>query len=375
MRIAVLLPPGCLFSEAQPNSMETVVRTLAASRDMVDTRIFCCEGALDHNTPGVIALPRQNRQRALVAALLAFNPEVIEYHQHVKQALAVSSGFPKAVHLLYRHNALKPSRHLLDRWRYEARYSRMDGFVFVSTVERELFGRTYPRLADRAYAVPNAIDAAAWFALPENREPVIAFAGRAMPEKGLDVLCAALPAVLDAHSEWRAVLMLNDWDRHAEWASPHIARLDRYGARVTVLRSAHLAQVREHMKSAAIALTPSVWDEPFGLTAVEAHAAGAALISSGRGGLREASGDHALYVEAVTPRSLADAMDRLIRNPEERLALARAGQRHVAEHHTPMRRATELQQVYEAIVAARRRRAAAPRSPEPADRQTVTLGR
>ena len=117
VRIAVLLPPGCLFSEAQPNSMETVVRTLAASRDMVDTRIFCCEGALDHNTPGVIALPRQNRQRALVAALLAFNPEVIEYHQHVKQALAVSSGFPKAVHLLYRHNALKPSRHLLDRWR------------------------------------------------------------------------------------------------------------------------------------------------------------------------------------------------------------------------------------------------------------------
>ncbi|MCP6769397.1 glycosyltransferase, partial [Klebsiella pneumoniae] len=84
--------------------------------------------------------------------------------------------------------------------------------------------------------------------------------------------------------------------------APHLTPLQRFGPRVAVLRSAALDQVREQMKSAAIAVTPSTWDEPFGLTAVEAHAAGAALISSGRGGLREASGDHAHYLEAVTPR-------------------------------------------------------------------------
>lgn len=358
MRTAVLLPPGCLFSQAQPNSMETVVRTLLTSGTEHETRVFCSEGADDHNAPGVVALPRQGRPQALIAALKDFQPDLIEHHQQVKQALAVSSRLPDAAHLLYRHNALKPARHLFDRWRYGARYARMDGFVFVSVAERDAFARTYPRLANRAHALPNAIDAAVWFAPPDDRQPVIAFAGRAMPEKGLDVLCAALPAVLDAHPDWRAVLMLNDWDKHAAWAAPHLAPLERYGARVAVLRSAPLSQVREQMKTAAIALTPSIWDEPFGLTAVEAHAAGAALISSGRGGLREASGDHALYVNAVTPESLTAAMERLINHPEERLALARAGQNYVMATHTPQQRSAELEQIRKTVLLSRRRLAA-----------------
>ncbi|RYG19658.1 MAG: glycosyl transferase family 1, partial [Caulobacteraceae bacterium] len=57
MRTAILLPPGCLFSEAQPNSMETVVRTMAGVDQDGKTRIFCCSGADDGQAPGVDALP------------------------------------------------------------------------------------------------------------------------------------------------------------------------------------------------------------------------------------------------------------------------------------------------------------------------------
>ncbi|MFW8695567.1 glycosyltransferase, partial [Mesorhizobium japonicum] len=102
------------------------------------------------------------------------------------------------------------------------------------------------------------------------------------------------------------------WDDHQAWAAPHVAPLERFGDRVAILRSASLGEVREIMKTVAIAVTPSVWAEPLGLTALEAHAAGAALISSGRGGLREASGPHALYVDEVTPASLTDAMETLV---------------------------------------------------------------
>ena len=361
MRVAILLPPGSRFSEAQPNSMETVVRTLAGAAQStcddpdVETRILCCSGADDHNLGGVDALPGgRGRMEALIARLRAFRPDMIEHHQQVKQALAVQQALPEAAHLLYRHNALRAPRHRLDAWRYRARYRRMDGLVFVSRAERDAFVRTFPDMDDRAFAVPNPIDAGAWLASPENRPPVIAFAGRAMPEKGVDILCTALPAVLDAHADWRAVLMLNDWDAHAQWAARHVAPLARFGDRVEVLKSAPLAEVRRRMQSAAIALTPSVWDEPFGLTAIEAHAAGAALISSGRGGLREASGPHAFYVDAVTPKTLAAAMDRLIRDPAERLALARAGQAYVLETHTPRRRAADLNAVRRTLVERRR---------------------
>lgn len=340
--------------------METVVRTLVQASPGQDVRIFCCEGAEDHGLSNVVVLPSEGARRrtALIEGLRAYRPDVIEHHQQVKQAVFVSSILPEPAHILYRHNPLKTPRHGLDNWRYNRRYDWMDGFIFVSDAERDTFARAYPRQADRAFSVPNPIDVGPWLAPLERREPIIAFAGRAMPEKGVAAVCAALPTVLDRHPEWRAVLMLNDWDHHQRWASPHVAPLAHYGERVEILRSAPISEVQTVMKSAAIALTPSVWDEPFGLTAVEAHAAGAALISSGRGGLREASGPHALYLRAVTPDMLIEAMERLILDPGERFRLARGGQRYVSEVHQPGRRAAQLQIVRRTVLAGCRAAAA-----------------
>lgn len=354
-RTAVVLPSRSLFSAINPNSMETVVRSLAEAQDYRETRIFCDEGAGDHQAPGVEILPvGPERRRVLIEKLRRFRPEVIEHHQQPKQAAAVSTALPEAAHLFYFHSTLKPPRSRLDAWRYNARYSRADGLVFVSAAARALFVRAYPMLADKAWAVPNPINAEPWFASPDAREPVIAFAGRAMREKGVDVICAALPAILDRHPAWRAVLMLNDWNEHRHWAAPHVAPLARYADRVTVLRSVSLAEVRRQMKLAAIALTPSIWAEPFGLAAVEAHAAGAALVSSGRGGLREASGPHALYLDAVTERTLTSAIEHLIAHPSKRLEMARAAQHYVMTTHTPGKRAAELLRIRQFVGAQRR---------------------
>lgn len=345
--------------------METVVRTLSLARDAWgEIRIFCCEGADDHGSPfPVRTLPakRGPRLRALERELKAFDPQVIEFHQQVAQAEKLAPRLPGAVSVLYRHNALKTSTNPLDRWRYKGRYRRMDGLIFVSESERRIFLRDFPDLAERAHAVPNPIDADLWRGDVNDRDPVIAFAGRAMPEKGVDLVCAALPGILDRNPGWRAVLMLNDWEIHGDWAQPHVAPLERYGDRVTVLRSAPLSQVRETMKRASIALTPSTWDEPLGLTALEAHAAGAALVSSGRGGLREASGPYALYVHDLSVQTLSDAIEDLIAAPEERLTLARAAQAYVFETHSPRRRAIELEALRARLLEAKQSRQAAVR--------------
>jgi len=353
MRTAVVMPVGARFDLHQPNSMETVARTLAQA-DSGEVRIFCCEGAQEHGDLPVQTLPAADRLKALRQALTDYRPDVIEFHQQTQQAVALAPHFPNAAITLYRHNAVKPPRHVIDRWRYERRYDRMDGLIFVSEAARLDFLKDFPRLEAKAFAVPNPIDVDLWRAPVEGREPLIAFAGRAMPEKGVDVICAALPAVLERHPDWRAVLMLNDWDRHADWAAPHIAPLERFGERVRVLKSAPLARVRAEMQRAAIALTPSVWAEPLGLTALEAHAAGAALISSGRGGLREASGPHALYVDEVTPQTLEDTINQLVQAPELRMDMARAAQTYVAQTHTPQHRAEQLATLRRRLVQAKR---------------------
>jgi glycosyltransferase involved in cell wall biosynthesis len=46
-----------------------------------------------------------------------------------------------------------------------------------------------------------------------------------------------------------------------------------------------------------VVCVPSVWDEPFGMVVLEALACGAAVVASPRGGLREAGGDAAVYIE------------------------------------------------------------------------------
>ena len=337
--------------------METVVRTLAtASQSKGEIRVFCCEGAESYGDIPVETLPygRKTRLKALRSALEAYQPDLIEFHQQAIQAAQVAAQIPGAVSILYRHNALKTSRNPVTRWRYKARYGKLDGLVFVSESERRIFLKDFPRLADRVHAIPNPINAELWRGDVADRDPVIAFAGRAMPEKGVDLICATLPDVLDRHPEWRAVLMLNDWEQHAAWAQPHVAPLERYGDRVQVMRSAPLGQVRDVIRRAAIALTPSTWAEPLGLTALEAHAAGAALISSGRGGLREASGPHALYVEDLTAANLGAAMERLINDEDERLTLARGAQAYVFETHVPGLRAAQLDALRAQLVQAKR---------------------
>lgn len=339
--------------------METVIRTLAAdTRHRDSLRVFCCEGAQDHGDLPVVTLPKKRKPRlkALFSALEAFQPDLIEFHQQISQAVHGSRWFPSTARILYRHNALKTSANPIDRWRYENRYRRMDGLVFVSESEREIFNAAFPRLCTQSHAVPNPIRAEEWVACPRARDPIIAFAGRAMAEKGVDLICAALPSVLDRHPDWRAVLMLNDWDIHGTWAQPHVAPLERYGDRVTVMRSAPLAEVRRVMQRASIALTPSIWAEPLGLTALEAHAAGAALISSGRGGLREASGPHALYVDELTPATLAQAMETLITDPDRRTTMALAAQAYVLDIHRPERRAAELDHLRQRLVERKRQK-------------------
>ena len=69
--------------------------------------------------------------------------------------------------------------------------------------------------------------------------------------------------------------------------------------------------------------------EPFGRTALEALASGAALITSGRGGLAEICGPCAAIVDPGDADALAAALGQLLDEPERRAELARAGRARV----------------------------------------------
>ncbi len=109
---------------------------------------------------------------------------------------------------------------------------------------------------------------------------------------------------------WRAEIIGADRSR-ADSPDTRFVRGVRDAARVAGVT---LHGYRDHpevlaaLAGAAIVVVPSRWQEPFGLTALEAMASGAALICSPRGGLPEVAGDAALYADPDDPAALADAI-------------------------------------------------------------------
>ena len=79
---------------------------------------------------------------------------------------------------------------------------------------------------------------------------------------------------------------------------------------------------------AELTVFPSYY-ESFGLTNVEANACGCPLITSKTGGSPEAAGEAAIYVDPLDVDNIADAISRVLRDPELRKDLIAKGFRNI----------------------------------------------
>ena len=356
MHTAIVLPTGFRFDLTQPNSIETVVRTLAAhSRHRIT--VVADAGAREHGAFEVVEIDpaggKWRRTDRAISVLRDLRPDFLELHQHAPTSKRIALAFPETPGVWYRHNFLKAPKGPIQRWRHMRRNRDFDGHIFVSEATRAAFVESFPVFNDRAHAIPNGIDPAPWHGDVESKEKLIAYAGRAAPEKGFAELCKALERVLDGHPEWSVGVCANAWETHEAFAEGCVAPLRRFAGRFQLQQNQPIGSVQSLLKRAAIAAVPSQYFEAFGLAAIEAHVAGCAVLSSGIGGLREASGEHALYVDPVTADKVTDGLLRLVADTPLRERLARNGQFFaIAEHDAP-KRARELDALREQIAAAK----------------------
>lgn len=317
MKICFVMPRNMSFAPASATSIDLCVHDLALHSRYRDSITVLGEPvAAPFTDVRFLPVPRPRAggqgayAAALARALTREKPDIVVVEQHVDTAGAIARRLPGLPVVLQRHGMSRSYRSLWYRWRYGRLYRRMAAITAVSEALAENIRGNFPGLAARVAVVPNGIDTALW--QPAQKEPCLAFAGRAVPEKGVEELAEALPTLLARHPGWRAELLLATAPRDAAFVATLRRLLAPAGDAVTLRENVPLDAVRHLFARAAIALVPSIMKEGFGRTALEAQAAGAALVSSGSGALREVSGDSALYLDAVTPQAIDATTSRLM---------------------------------------------------------------
>ncbi|MHB8847584.1 MAG: glycosyltransferase family 4 protein, partial [Burkholderiales bacterium] len=101
-------------------------------------------------------------------------------------------------------------------------------------------------------------------------------------------------------------------------------------------------EVMRYFARAEIAVIPSVWDEPFGRTVLEAMSGAAAVVTSGAGGIKEIVGRTGIVVNPLTPENLALAIRELAENPLKRIAVQQEGNRRAIDQFDIRRLAARL---------------------------------
>jgi glycosyltransferase involved in cell wall biosynthesis len=166
---------------------------------------------------------------------------------------------------------------------------------------------------------------------PLTDPPTVAFAGRLVPKKGIDVLLDAVALVVAEMPEARLLLAGDGPERRRVEGTVAASGL---ASNIVALGHQPRAELERLLASAWVQAVPSRWEEPFGNAAAEAMMRGTAVVASDTGGLPELvqDGITGFLVPRGDANALAQALLRVLGDAElaERLG-ARARARALAE--------------------------------------------
>lgn len=189
-------------------------------------------------------------------------------------------------------------------------------------------------------SIPNGLDMGDWSSAGAKDKTILSV-GRALDDKGHREAMAAIVRVLATRPDWSARFILSAIDREPDTVRALREAAQPFGARVRIDANLPYAEVKAAWARAAVGMALTKTPEPFGRTALEALASGAALVTSGLGGLAEVCGPDALTVDPQDAEAVATALASLTNSEALRATLARAGR-------------TRVEALYDMAVVARR---------------------
>jgi glycosyltransferase involved in cell wall biosynthesis len=157
--------------------------------------------------------------------------------------------------------------------------------------------------------------------------PLVGIVGNLQRWKGQLLVAEAVAKARARHPELRCLIVGGVHRAGEAYAAELRARIAGWGLQDHVILTGARRDVAACMDAMDVVIHSSIRPEPFGRVLIEAMALGRPLIAPREGGPREivVDGETGLLVEPRDPGALAEAIDRLIADPELRRAMGRAG--------------------------------------------------
>jgi len=360
--VYTVLPPREHFDLNQAGAVAILVHTLAR-QSALDPQIigFACRDELQGvNFKGIHPpwwlrfYSRTTYYLSRISQILKRQDSaLIEVHNRVRLCLAIQQRCPQHQYILYIHNVPQSIKGLKTAAEREKVLEKMEHVIVVSEYLKQLFLQGICRYKEKISVLHNALNIHDYPPRFNAKENQLIYVGRMVKEKGALQLARALCEVMPEFPDWQVHFVgarrfgqqtaTSNYERavqdtlkpiqsqvHYHFALPH-------------------AQVIPLLLQSKIALVPSVWQEPFGMTAMEAMAAGCAVISSATGGLPEVLGEQGIRVDPHDKTAFAGSIRDLINDDRRLCKIQQCSRAHALEYFNAERQSARLDKLRQTI--------------------------
>jgi len=227
-------------------------------------------------------------------------------------------------------------RNFVDAPRRFAAFKKAPAYVVLSEfMKRNLVSNGVS--AERVRVLHPFLDVPAHTAQPESgAPPTLVFIGQQVMSKGTPLFLEAVRAM----QEKARAFVVGNGPRLEDFRA--LSR--QMGLEGRVEFTGWISNPRDYLMRADVAVFPSLWQEPFGLSGIEAMSCAVPVVAFNVGGVSEwlRDGYNGLLVPERDTAAMAAALDALVRNPDQRKKLGEQGRAFVRSAYAPQKFLTDF---------------------------------
>ena len=259
------------------------------------------------------------------------NKIIIEIHNRPQAAKFFLKKKPLCIKILYFHNNPKELRGSKSKKDRIYLLNNLDKIIFVSEwCKRIFFEDLNISDSNKAHVIYPGSDCLKKIPRKHN---LIVYAGKLNYAKGYYIFINAIIKILEKHRNWKSIIIGDDPRPYRKVIHKNL----KYTGWISHKETLNI------FKKSAIAVIPSIWNEPLGRTSIEASSRACATILSKNGGLIETN-NNGIFLNDNTENELFKKIDELINCKKKRRKLMESNLKNFK--HTIRKTVNHVNQIY-----------------------------